>query len=547
MRNLFLLTGLSLLASACNGGPSQMQDPPVLTVTSPQRSLIQSAAGTVTVTGTVTPNEQGTPIASVMVNNVAATVGSDGSFSVNVQVEEGATLLQTVALDTSNNQATDTRSVEAGALHAPGSMISNAVTAAISAQAFAKVASAAGPIVAGMNLMPMLAPLQPMVHAGDEDGPDCLYGQLFIDNLTMTNAKVSLVPVAGGLTFSAELDGLDVPGHVSYAVACLGGTDNTDIKATSVVVGGTLQVAPDGNGGFTTTLANPVVNVTGLDISSGGLPGDILDILPLDSAIETIAPIAANMFAQPIVNDALGALAGPKTLNLLGTSMTVNVVPSNINFTADAGVVGLDMSLVMGSAASGKGFTFLTDGMPTMDAGAGFQLGLADNLANDLISQAVSLNLLSLSMAANGGTFDTTTMAITSPPMISANGSDGKLALVLPDMMATFLYQGATVAEAAINAQVELDVAPNQTGLGIAIQLGTPTIDVDVLPTVANETHFTADDLSSAVKLSLDAQIATFSALLGDIPLPALAGIQLTGLSVSADSGYVMVTAQGLQ
>jgi hypothetical protein len=201
----------------------------------------------------------------------------------------------------------------------------------------------------------------------------------------------------------------------------------------------------------------------------------------------------------------------------------------------------------MGSAASGKGFTFLTDGMPTMDAGAGFQLGLADNLANDLISQAVSLNLLSLSMAANGGTFDTTTMAITSPPMISANGSDGKLALVLPDMMATFLYQGATVAEAAINAQVELDVAPNQTGLGIAIQLGTPTIDVDVLPTVANETHFTADDLSSAVKLSLDAQIATFSALLGDIPLPALAGIQLTGLSVSADSGYVMVTAQGLQ
>jgi hypothetical protein len=68
-----------------------------------------------------------------------------------------------------------------------------------------------------------------------------------------------------------------------------------------------------------------------------------------------------------------------------------------------------------------------------------------------------------------------------------------------------------------------------------------------VLNTVANQTHFTSDDLSDAVKLSLQAQITTFSALLGDIPLPALAGIQLTGLSIGADDGYVMLTAQGLQ
>lgn len=545
MRNLNLLLGLSL-ASACTGGPSAPQDPPVLTITSPQRSLIQNGAGTVTVTGTVTPNAEATPIQSVMVNDVAATVNADGSFSVNVQVQEGATLLHTVALDTNNDQATDTRSVEAGANHAAGSMIPTAVTAAISKQAFAKIAGAAGPIITSMNVMPMLAPLQPMVHAGDEDGPDCLYGQLFVDNLTMTNAVISLVPVAGGLQFSAELDGLDVPGHVNYEVACLGGTDNTDIKATKVVVAGTLQVAPDGKGGFTTNLASPTVNITGLDISSGGLPGDILDILPLDSAIETIAPIAANLFANPLMNQALGALAGPKTLSVLGTNLTVNVLPSAINFTADAGVVGLDMSLEL-AGADGKGFTYVDDGMPAMNAGAGMQLGLADNLANDLVAQAAALNLVNISMPATGGTFDTTAVALTSPPMISATAADGKLRLVLPDMTATYLYQGATVAQAAINAQVELAVAPNQTGLGVAIELGTPDIYVDVLPTVTNETHYTADDLASASKIALTAQIASVSALLGDIPLPALAGIQLSGLSIGADSGYVMLTAQGLQ
>ncbi|HEX4451833.1 MAG TPA: hypothetical protein VH143_13240 [Kofleriaceae bacterium] len=547
MRNLSLVSGLLLAASACNGGPTPAGDPPTLTITAPQRSLVQNAAGTITVTGTVTPNEQGTAIQSVMVNDVAATLNADGSFTANVQVEEGATLIHTVATDASSAQATDTRSVEAGANKAPGAMIGSAVTAAISKQAFAKIAGAAGPIVQSMNMAPLLAPMQPMVHSGDEDGPDCLYGQLFVDNLTTTKVTISLVPVSGGLQFSAELDGLDVPGHVKYAVACLGGTDNTDIKASSVVVAGTLLVAPDGSGGFTTSLQSPTVNITGLDISSGGLPGDILDILPLDSAIETIAPLAANMFMGPMVNDALGALGGPKTLNLLGTNLTVNVVPSAINFTSDAGVVALDMSLVIGGAEGSKGFTSVTDGTPTMTAGAGMQLGLADNLANDLLAQAVAMNLVAISMPTPGGTFDTTSIAMTSPPMISGNTADGKMALVLPDMTATFLASNNPVAQAAINASVELAIAPSSNGLGVGLELGTPTIDVDVLNTVANQTHFTSDDLSDAVKLSLQAQITTFSALLGDIPLPALAGIQLTGLSIGADDGYVMLTAQGLQ
>jgi hypothetical protein len=328
---------------------------------------------------------------------------------------------------------------------------------------------------------------------------------------------------------------------MKYAVACLGGTDNTDIKATKIVVGGTLDVKPDGKGGFTTSLANPTVNITGLDISSGGIPGDILDIVPLDSAIEAIAPVAANLFATPLMNKALGALGGPKTLNLLGKTLTVNVLPSTINFTAESGVVTLDMSMVVGGAESSAGYTYVQNGTPTMNAGMGMQLGLSDDLANDMLSQAVSLKLLDLSMPAQGGTFDTTAMAMTSPPMISDTEGDGKMHMILPDMTATFELQGTPVGEAAINATVDLAVVPNQTGLGVAIQLGTPDIEVDVLGNIANETRFTNDDLSSAVKLVLDSQITSISALLGDIPLPELDGIQLNNLSIGADSGYVMV------
>ena len=74
MRTLLLATSLGLLASACTDSLDELREPPVLKVTSPERSFIRDRAGAVTVTGTVAPNSEGTPIKKVMVNNVAAIV-----------------------------------------------------------------------------------------------------------------------------------------------------------------------------------------------------------------------------------------------------------------------------------------------------------------------------------------------------------------------------------------------------------------------------------------------------------------------------------------
>ena len=536
MRNLLLCTGLSLLASACNSAPGQLADPPILKVTSPARSLIQSGAGTVTVTGTVTPNAEGTPVSKVSVNDVVANVAADGSFSIDVDVPPGATFLHTVALDQAGGQATDTRSVEAGDLRAPGANIANAVTAALSAEAFAKVATAAGPLIKGLDLKPMLAPLQPMVHSGDENGPDCLYGQLFIDNVTMTNAIITMVPVQGGLQFSAEIDGLDVPGHLSYKVACLGGTDNTDISAdTGHRQRHAASSRPNGMNGFTTTLQNPDVQLTGLNITSGGVPGDILDILqaPSTARFEYIMPKVAGMFMTPMMNKALGALGGPQTLNVLGKTLTVQVSPSAITFTPAGGLVTLDMSMLIDGAQGSKGYVYTDNGMPSMDPGQGIQLGIADDLANEMLSQFVAIGMLNLSMPANAGTFDNTAVAMTSPPMISADPSDGKMRLYLPDMTATFSLLGTPVGKAAINVKLDIQAVPANGGFGVGLQLnGTPDINVDVLNDIANETKFSNDDLSKAITLCLDNQIVSLSALLAGIPLPSMAGLTMKDLSV---------------
>jgi hypothetical protein len=539
MRNLLLAT---LLASACTSGPEIIPDPPVLEVTSPERSLIQDHAGQITVTGTVAPSDKGAAIDKVMVNDVAAVVGADGSFSAVITIKPGATLIHTEASDVAGGKATDTRSVEAGTLEAPGMTVPNAVTAALSANAFAKLSAAAGPMIQHTDMAALLAPMQPMIHSGDESGEDCLFGRLYVDNLTMTDAKIQLTPVDGGLAFYAELDGVDVPGHMRFAVACVSGQDTADVSASKVAISGTLLVSPDGMNGFTTQLVDQNVQLEGLDISASGIPGAILDIIPLDSVIQYVAPKAAEMFMGPMMNKALGALGGPQKLNVLGKTIDVQVSPTDITFTSSGGVVTLDTMMLIEGTENSQGFVYTDNGTPNMDPGDGMQIGLADDLANEMLSQVVATGLLNLTVPETGGTFDAASIAMTSPPMISADPADGKMRLILPDMTATFTNQGTPVAKAAINAKVDLQIVP-ATGNdnAISIKLGTPTVDVDVLDDIPNETKFTNKDLATAVGIGLNSQIDSISTLLGSIPLPAVAGLQMKDLSISADDGYVMM------
>jgi hypothetical protein len=540
MRNLIIASSLLGTFAACESGPGSLKDPPVLRVTSPARSLVQDHAGMITVTGTVAPNAAGDQVQRVTVNNIPATVGADGKFIAVISVRPGATLIHTEAVDSEGGKAEDTRSVEAGDLRMNGSNVENALTVALSADAFAKIAGVASATIKTTDFKPLLAPMQPMVHSGDADGEDCLFARLFVDDVKMTDSKITLKPVLGGLAVTAELDGLDVPGHMRYAAACVNGQNNTRIQATKVVVKGTLIVTPSGNGTFATDLVDENVQLTGLHISASGIPGAVLSILPLDTAVTYIAPIAAKMVMGPMINKALGAAGGPQKLNVLGKTIDMQVDPTDVVFDPSGGQVTLDMKLLI-EGTEQQGFIFTDNGVPSIDAGHGMTLGLADDLANELLSQVVSTGILNMSMPTQGGTFDALNISMTSPPMISADPTDGAMRLFLPDMAATFTFKGTPVANAAINAKVDLKIGPVNNGYGVALQLGTPEINIDVLDDIENATHFTNEDLSKAVNIGIEAQISSMSALLGSIPLPSVAGLQMRNLSIASDSGYVLM------
>jgi hypothetical protein len=528
--HLVLLALLALLAgSGCLAGGGDQPDPPLLRVTSPHRSLIQDRTGPLVITGTVAPNPTGADVASVVVNDTRATIDADGTFTATIDVPAGATLIHTVATDAAGGIATDTRSVLAGERRAPGSSIENAIAASISASAFTQIGAAAGKLIKSADLKALIAPLNPVVHAGDDAGPDCLYGQAFVDTMTIADAKIALAPVAGGLQLSATFDRPVITGHVRYALSCVNGQSNFEIRATSASLSGVLALSINGPSGLTTQLLNSNVQLPGLGITASGIPGTILNFIPLEKVIQTAAPAAARLFVTPLLNKAIGTLTGPQKLPVLGQTLDLQVTPSAIAFDPSRGDVMLDMKLLIEGAERSPGFIFTPNGAPALDPGRGLAFGIADDLANDALAQLAAKGLLNLQLP---GTSAQVTM--TSPPMLSADPKDGKLRLVLPDMIVMLGQKGRI----AVNAEIAFAAQPADGGSSLAIELGTPAIAIDSL----DDTPAADSGLAPAIQATTAEQRGSIKDLLKNIPLPKVGGLTLTDTSVTGGNGYVLVT-----
>jgi hypothetical protein len=303
-------------------------------------------------------------------------------------------------------------------------------------------------------------------------------------------------------------------------------------------------VTPNGMNGFTTKLDNPDVQITGLDVSASGLPGAILKLFDFNSVIGLVAGKAAELAMNPLMNQALGALGGPQTLDLFGKQLTMQMAPSAIAFVEGGASLTMSLKVLLGGSEQSPGFIFTDNGAPSLNPTQGFQLGVADDLANEMLAELSQIGMLNLKVPAEGGTFEEAQIQMNLAPMISADASDGQMRLVLGDMYATFLHNGAAVGKAAINAKVDLKIAPVSNGYGVALQLGVPEIHVDPLDDVANTTGLDSDSLGRAVAACLGSQIDAITKLLVAIPLPQISGLQVRNLSIGSDAGYVMIRGQ---
>ncbi|HET9989876.1 MAG TPA: hypothetical protein VFQ65_15195 [Kofleriaceae bacterium] len=535
MRHLVSSSALLLVLAACEG--ALPPPPPLLTVTSPQRSLIQTDGSQIVVQGTAVPGPSGDAVTSVTVNKVPATLSADGSFTATIAVPIGATLIETVAT-AGGVPATDARAVQIGQLRPVGTSIDRAVTAALSAQAFARLSAAAGPLIKNMDLTTLLAPMQPMANLGD----DIANVKISITKLTLGDAKITLTPVGGGLAFSAELDTLNVTAKADYAGALVpDGTTTIGVTADQVTISGTLNVTPAGTAGFTTKLVSPMVHTTNMKLTASGLVGAILDLLNnnLASTIQSMTTQMAESAMEPMLNDALGALAGPQQIDVLGKKLDLQASPAAIAFSRDGAIVTMNLQAKLEGSETSPGFVFTPNGAPAMTMTNGIQLALADDLVNEMLAEVHALGVLDLSLQQDFGVFDNAEIKLTMPPMISANNSDGSMRLVLGDMMASFTDHGNPVITAAINAQVDLAILRGTNAQEIALQFGKADLVVNVLSDTTG--MLGGDDLEGPAGSGIAVQLDSIKQFLVTVPVPSIAGVTLDNLSLHADSGYVLV------
>jgi hypothetical protein len=529
-------------------GPAIDPNAPRVHILTPALGTIAGDVKMLTVTGTATDD---TAVTGVTVNDVPATLAADGTWSAQVPLVPGTNLLHAVATDAQNNAGKESRAVVAGPMQDLAMQVPNAITASLSAQTFDAIGRGAAGFIKTADLEALVAPMNPVIHAGDPTGPDCLYGQAHITSLAVGNTNatsVTLAPQAGGLWLDAELDNVQIGMHLQWAVACLDGSRDITVGASHISVSGMLAVGLNGTA-FDIHLVSPNVTISGFDLNLGGVPGEIVDLLHIDTALGPVIGWATEKFVMPMLDNAFAGLNQTKQMSVLHSTLDVKLSPAKLDFSPAGAIVMLDTS-IRAEGDHGK-YVYVPNTTPAMDLAHGFQLAVADDTANQAVASLWSVKALDETIKLANGPYgdigklyDSVEIATMVPPYVDAMNGDKGLVLTIGDLMATFRNGADVVTKVAINAQVQLKVTAGIDGK-LRFDVGQPTVYVDVL----DEGVDGANQLSNAqfeaiTSFALARVISVGSAAIGTIPLPAVGGVAVQQLSINSQTGYLVVAGE---
>jgi hypothetical protein len=322
---------------------------PVLNVTAPARGAYldrQTNPGAdVLVEGTVT--DAGTGVASVAVNGVVVTPTA-GRFSATVPLKKGGNPIIVTATDVAGNIARGIRSVVfAEAFDAGAQPVARALGARLTDGAFAAIA----PIV--MNAVHQSGLIQQQILNGGQpiyrdqtNLPSWLGGGCSL-SIQITTQSVSFDPPTlafdcrpgeinaridiPNLRVSAEAD--DYCGVPWFAVT-------GDVTATNAEVQISLAMGVDpATGRITAAATNSTVILHGYDVDFTNLPGNIIGIFPVASAIrgpiESAVEDILRREVPPRVEAELNGLFQPISSTWNGNTATFTPTPGSIALDAD--------------------------------------------------------------------------------------------------------------------------------------------------------------------------------------------------------------------
>ncbi len=532
-----------LVLIGCSSAGEGEDLPPTLEVTSPARGALAGDAETVTVTGRVTDDQPGV---KVTVGGTQVTPAADGTFSAEVPLGTGVELIEVHAIDSAGNDVRDVRAVLAGALGPTDGTQTGQLGARAGVTALRGIGNAVATAAKGIDFKAAAMSMNPLYN---DDG--CLGAVINITDLTRGNITTSLVPKTGLLSTDVYVENIMVKASAKWRVACFGATATVTLRATKAKIHGDLG-ARVSTGKLLTSLPSAAVTFEGFTFDVGGIPSE-LEGLVRTQVRDKVASMLADQIktrVPPIANTALaGLVAKPVNTQLLGKTMTVSVVPSNVAITASELYLGLSTKLLV---AGGEGGTFLTTPVSlsasSMNATQGLGVAIDDDIVNQLFAGLWAADALDLSMAidtipALGALVDddATQMALTMslPPTVSTD--TGELKLALGDIIIHLRDDaGNDVQTIAMSITTTLAAEPSQTGK-VLLTVGAPTVYATLISqSEAVDFPLTDSEVEGIVTgvwglIGVQADDA-----LSKLPMPTIAGVSLGAPTVEAGNGFVL-------
>jgi hypothetical protein len=526
----------SLLVAACSSA-DQPADP-TLEITSPARGTIASD-GPVTVTGTVTNANQ------VFVNGAQVTVAADGTFTTSVTTTPGIDIIETHAI----NGAVDIKDVRA-VLAGPTAPTDGSVKAPLGAHASVTALKSIGAAMAtDAKAIDYTAAAQAMNPVYNNTG--CLGAKIDITSIALSNVAVALTPAASSLGTDVTISNIVVKLHADFKAVCIGGSTTITVTASAAHLHGALGVTV-ANKALATSIGAVSVTLDNFGMDVGGVPGVVEDLFNgiVRGKVEAALTTMIHDKVPGIANTALaGLVAKPLSVNVLGKATVFTAVPTKATVAADGVTVAVDTTV---KVTDGNGAMALSQPMAINDdlisQSQGIGLALAADSVNQLFAglwaagvfdktlPITSLGALAAILDSNATTVEVKLML---PPTVTT-GDDG-LELAVGDLMVTTLDDAGTAVQTfALSIKTTLKAGPSQTGK-LLLTVGAPDIHAQIVAQSDVVTRPLTDDLLTGIVTTVWGLVGDAAdSALGNIPMPAFAGIQLGAPSLKGAAGFLI-------
>jgi hypothetical protein len=148
------------------------------------------------------------------------------------------------------------------------------------------------------DLTSVIAPFQPMVSHGAENGPDCLFAELDVSRVSIMNSTLAVETATDeAVNYRGSLSNVTITGTARFAITCVDGTAPVEIHIDRVDVAGQVLIQPDGLIAQIVQSATP----TGVTVQAN-VPSAIFDMLDLrGTGAETVMATTARAALDAVV------------------------------------------------------------------------------------------------------------------------------------------------------------------------------------------------------------------------------------------------------